>query len=86
MLAMNIPDALEAKLKIAARQRGKKPADMAMEALEHWLDTEEWAACRASSHEPNEETITAIRESKEYSGAKTYTTTAELFEELDKIC
>lgn len=86
MLAMNIPDALEAKLNTAARQRGKKPADMAMEALEHWLDTEEWAACRASGHEPNEETIAAIEESNQSSDSKTYATTAELFEELDKTC
>ncbi len=86
MLAMNIPDALEAKLNTAARQRRKKPVDMAVEALECWLDTEEWAACRASGHEPNKETIAAIEESKRDTSRKVYTTTSELFDELDKAC
>jgi len=62
MLAINLSDTLKAKLKATSIHHGKPVGDMAAEALEYWLEVEEWAACRASKHEPNEETIKAIDE------------------------
>ncbi len=86
MLSMNLSASLEAKLTAAAQHHGKSPADMAAEALEYWLEVDEWAACRASSHQPNEETIKALEESLRGEGGKSYATTAELFAELDLEC
>jgi len=82
MLAINLSAALEAKLTAVAQRHGKSPADMAAEALGYWLEVDEWAACRASSHQPNDETIKALEESLRGESGKSCTSTAELFGEL----
>ncbi len=86
MLAIQLSESLEAKLKEASNHHGKAEADMAAEALEYWLEVDEWAACRASGHEPNEETVKAIAESRQTEGKTAYTSTADLFAELDREC
>lgn len=86
MLAINLPDSLATKLKEASQCHGKAAADMAAEALEYWLEVDEWAACRASRHEPNEATAMAIEESLSGEGKTVYTSTADLFAELEREC
>jgi len=86
MLVINLSASLESKLMAVAQRHGKSPADMAAEALGYWLEVDEWAACRASSHQPNDETIRALEESLRGEGGKSYATTAELFAELDLEC
>ncbi len=70
----------------AAQHHGKSPADMAAESLEYWLEVDDWAACRVSGHQPNEETIKAIEESRRGAGLKAYSLPTDLFDELDKEC
>ena len=86
MLAMTISDTLETRLRNAAKLQGKTPELMAAEALEYWLEAGEWAACRASSHEPNIDTIEAIRGSRRDTTAKAYPFPRDLFAELDGKC
>ncbi|OGR06173.1 MAG: hypothetical protein A2511_14235 [Deltaproteobacteria bacterium RIFOXYD12_FULL_50_9] len=85
MLAMNLSDSLEAKLLAAAQHHGKSPSDMAAEALEYWLEVDDWAACRASGHHPNEETIKAIEESRQGAGLKAYSSPSDLCFLYDKL-
>ena len=86
MLAMTMSDTLETRLRTAAKLQGKTPELMASEALEYWLEAGEWAACRASSHEPNMDTIEAISESWQDTTAKTYQSPRDLFAELEGKC
>lgn len=83
MLAMNLSVSLEAKLRAVAQLHGKSPADMAAEALEYWLEVDDWAACRASGHQLNAETIKAIEESRQGDGLKAYSSPADLFKDRD---
>ena len=40
--------------------------------------------CQCSSHEPNDETIKALKESRQGAGLKVYSSSTDLFDELDK--
>jgi len=86
MLAIQLSDSLAAKLKAVSMRHGKAEADMAVEALEHWLDADEWTSCRTSCHEPNEETAKALSESLRGEKGKAYSSVSDLFAELDSEC
>lgn len=85
MLAMTISDAMETQLRKAAKLQGKTPELMATEALEYWLEAEEWGACRSSRHELNTDTIEAIQDSRKGTGVS-YASASELFGVLDREC
>lgn len=86
LLTINLSDSLEAKLRAVSLRHGKDVATMTAEALEYWLEVDGWAACRASGHQPNEETIKALEESQRGEGGKAFGSSTELFAELDREC
>lgn len=83
MLAVRLPVETEHKLADMAKTAGISKAAMARNALQYWIESQEWSVCRASSHTPNSETTAALRESAAGVGLTRCDSVQDLFAKLD---
>ncbi len=83
MLAVRLPVETEHKLADMAKTAGVSKAALAREALQYWIESQEWSACRASSHVPNAVTAAALQESAEGKGLTRCDSAKDLFARLD---
>lgn len=86
MLALNLPMETENKLTDMAKTAGKSTNVLAQEALQYWIESQEWSACRASSHIPNALTIAALKESASGVGLTHCSSVQNLFTKLNAKC
>ena len=86
MLYVRLPVVTEHKLADMAKISGKTPSVLARDAIQYWIESQEWSACRTSLHVPNEETASALLESSDGVGLTRCDSVQDLFTKLDAGC
>jgi hypothetical protein len=86
MLAIRLPAETEHKLADMAKSAGVSKATLAGDALQYWIESQEWSACRTSLHIPNTETAAALMESANGVGLTRCDSVQDLFTKLNAGC